>query len=174
MKIQLCKCSNILKDPYNPNSKNLFYKLYNKIITFKNICDFEFYFVDFNRYTFPGQAKELFDAVGLGVRNENPNFLGNLNKNIYLALREEEKDEFPDNDFLSQYFCKNTSDWKIVSARTLYTDPTSIEDHFAQITMKYTNEQSKENYIIFERPVSSGHSFINWDIFVINYFYYKK
>ncbi len=175
-KLTLAKCSNILKDPYNNKSRNLFYLFKNKILTFMSTKNFENYFLDFNTYNFSTFAKQIFDEVGYGLRTGNLDlFARNLNENVYFALRDEKLDyKNTTEDFLVKCFPLKTEKWEIVHARTLFLSDLDFSQAYAQITMKYSTEEKEDNYIIFERTVVNNMCFYHWKIFVLNYQYYKK
>lgn len=176
-KLTLTKCSCILKDPYNNLSKNIFYMIYNKARTLANLKNMENYFVDFQMSSFPKYAKQIFDEVGYGLRTSNTDlFTKNLNENIYYALRDEKDTKITGDDFISRFFSIKTSNWQIVSARCLYLNEFADDftQNFAQITMKYSTDEKKDNYIVFERCIAHNFSLYNWKIFIINYEYYKK
>jgi hypothetical protein len=177
-KLTLTKCSSILRDPYNNKSKNIFYLLYNKARTLVNLKNMENYFVDFQWISFPKYAKQIFDEVGYGLRTGNTElFTKNLNENVYFALRDEKSDlKNLSDDYIVKLFSNKSFDWEIVSARCLYLNDMAedFSQNFSQITMKYSTEQKKDNYIVFERCMAHNYSLYNWKIFIINYEYYKK
>jgi len=177
-RLNLTRCSSILKDPYNPNSKNPLKMFINLIKTYTSLKDFENFFLDFHSSYFPSQAKQIFDEVGYGLKKGVPElFAKNLNDNIYHALSDEKSDYHKiDNDYVVNLFHTKTYDWKIVQARVLYLNEFTedLTNNYAQITMQYSTDKKKNNYIVFERPLVNNYSFYYWKIFVVNYEYYKK
>ncbi len=174
--LSLAKCSSILKDPYDPIMSNPFKILQNKILTFTNLKNFQSYFFDFRASKFSEQAKQIFDEVGFGLRNQNIElFSRNLNENIYYALRDERLDyKNVNDDYLIKSFPIKNFDWKIVHARTLYLDDFDLSQIYSQITMKYSTDEKPENYIVFERSLIHDNSFYNWKIFILDYQNYRK
>jgi len=71
-------------------------------------------------------------------------------------------------DLLKDFFKCNTSNWKIVHARTLWdnTFPALQEMSYAQITMKYRANEDEDRYIVFERKLSNNISFLSWKVFL--------
>ena len=77
-----------------------------------------------------------------------------------------------DREFLLKIFYRPTHSWKIVHARTLYLTELmeELSNNFAQITMSYkTEDDNKENFIIFERDISENFCLYNWKIFLVKY-----
>lgn len=169
--IQFAKCSNILKDPFKTKySKPMFYFWYNKMRTYLNIKNFENYFVDFQPYLFPEQAKQIFDEVGHGIKEGNLNIISkNLNENLII-------DPKGDNKYLNDIFNKKTYGWEIVHARTLYLTEfmEELSNNYAQITLSYFTEQLEKNYIVFEREITLNYSMYHWKIFIPKYEYFGK
>jgi len=143
--------------------------------TFINIKNFENFFLDFQSFTFPKYAQQIFKEVGWALKDDNNSILmRSLNENIFYAVRDEKSDKHNKNDYLVQYFNQETSDWKISHARTLYLADI-VEDfnrNYAQITMKFSTSNNTENYIVFERNLGKNLSFYSWKIFIINYGYF--
>ena len=137
----------------------------------------ENFFLDFNEIKFVSQAKQLFEETGYCLKDGNLSPISKiLNYNIYEALRGVEPEKFSKNknDYIIQYFNQNTFDWKIVQARILYLSEfgEEIDQDQAQITMKFSTDTEKENYIVFERQLTQNLSFYSWKIFLINYTYF--
>jgi hypothetical protein len=175
-KFTLARCSDILKDPYKTSGGPI-YKFRNSIVTYINLRNMENFFLDFDETKFSSQAKQIFEETGYCLRDGNLSPISRmLNYNIYQALRstDPEKHTKDKNDYIVQYFNQKTFDWKIKQARILYLSEfmQELNEDQAQITMKFSTEQEKDNYIVFERKLTDNLSFYSWKIFLINYAYF--
>jgi hypothetical protein len=173
------KCSYILKDPFNPSKKNIFYKIWYTGYNFCQLRNFENYFLDFQEIFFDKQAKDIFDKVSLSVKEGH---LGQARKFLNDEIISTFSDEDTGNNLeenkkeeLLKLLPTQTSNWEIVHARTLYLDDIlePLSNTYAQITMKYSTPEKKENYVVFERNCMNNLSYHSWKIFVLNYQYFK-
>ena len=76
----------IIKNPYNNKSKNLFYNMSNKIITFINLKNLENFFIDFNFYTFPKYAKILYSETQQALEKNDQYIIKRTMNPVYFEV----------------------------------------------------------------------------------------
>lgn len=153
----------------------MLYKLKTKIGNYKELRNFEVFFVDFQELYFNKQAQTIYEEVAKAVRIDNMSTLSKtLNENVYFAYRDDKFHLKNREDGLTEIFPLNTKDWKIVQAKTSYNGDmiSPLSNHYAQITMQFKTEKDEVKYIVFERNLSQNISFHSWKIFIPNYIYF--
>ena len=151
-------------------------RLFNNLLTNIEKCNYNLYFLDYNKKDFSSQLHQIYNNIKEDYKTNN------IPKDITLFYLHKNLSEFEakyissyGKSYFIDYFKNETFDWKVVKCSTIYgfSILSPLNKTFGQVTVEYKEKLANDNvltrYMVFQRNLVENLSFHSWKVFIVDY-----